>query len=190
MSTTIQFAVGSLPDVTKMVDMGGIVDVMRDWAMETWRGAVRNRMSGGSGVNRRTGALARDWAVEAKNGANGPEVLMYTQGTANKYAGTLEHGGTVTPKNSQYLWVPILTNLTGKGVARMSPSQAIDAGGFVLKRDGKNPLFCAINGKELEPLFALVKSVTIQPKLGMGQYFQSCLPALESAISNKIRGSK
>lgn len=187
MGTTVNFVVDSIPDVTKLVSMKNALGVMRNWAMETWRQAIKSRMSGGSGVNRRTGNLARDWVVEAKEGTTGPEVSMYTQGTANSYAGILEHGGTVTPKNGKYLWVPILSNMTGKGVSRLSPKQAIDAGGFVLKRDGKNPLFCAVSGKQLEPLFALVQSVTVQPKLKMGDFFQSRLPILEAALLNSMK---
>lgn len=197
MATTVTFEVESIPDITQYNSMVKAKSIMQDWAMSTWRGIVADRMSG-QGVNRRTGNLARDWVVDTQTTSDGLESVMFTQGTANAYAGILEWGGTITPKNGKFLWMPLAANLTSKGVARITPSQAIEEGGFVHYGNG-NPTFLGKpqtkqSSRSLHmavvPLFVLLRSVTIRPQLGVSNYFQTRIPMLETALLANMGNNK
>lgn len=190
MATEVTFTVDNLPDLTTAVNFASAKKAMTQWALSTWRGVVSERMSGGSGVNRRTSNLARGWVVDTHETSDGLETIMQATGSGAKYAGALERGVTITPKNGKFLWIPLAANLTGKGVARLTPRQAISEGGFVWYGHS-NPVYMgAPQTKQgshslhmaAVPLFALVKSVTIKPTLGAAAYMQSRLPELQTSI--------
>ena len=156
---------------------------------------ISSRLSGGSGLNRRTGVLARvaSWDVTTEDAPVGTVMTVKAVGPATKYAPLQENGGTVRPVNAKWLWIPLPKNQTAKGVERLSPREAIEQGGFI-----RNGVFfgkaqtakdARRAGERLVPLFALKKSVTIQGKLGAGQLFRAMLPWLEMGLQEDLNGA-
>lgn len=194
MTATVEFRLEKIPDlsVISAKTAKGMRSAMRAWASNFWATLVRERLSGSPYLNRRTGNLARDWVIDVSDGDQ-MQVEVRTQGTANAYAGIHETGGTVRPKNSKYLWIPLKPNQTASGVARLSPRQAIQAGGFI---DWRGPIFYGTHGttstggaKRLVPLFVLKREVRIPPRMGAGSLFQSQVPNLERLIALEQMGA-
>ncbi len=192
MSAEVSFEVTKIPDFSKMAQVirDGVRKEFLGWGNDYLSLLVKTRMSGAPGVNRRTGNLSRDWVVEDSSTNDGASVTVKSQGAANAYAGMLERGGTITPKKAKALWIPLPGNLDGRGVARLTPTQAWQAGGFI--RDGvfyRKPIIKSQAkgmGPHIVPLFVLRRSVTIKPMLGATALFQSRLPALKEAITEVI----
>lgn len=98
------------------------------------------------------------------------------------YAPIQELGGVIKAKNAYknvpggpYLNIPATANKTAAGVQRMSAKQVFANGGFVA---GKAVY---LNG---EPMFYLVKSVTIKPRLGMVDAATDDIPTMLAAFND------
>lgn len=77
-------------------------------------------------------------------------------------------GGTIVPKKAKFLTIPLAPNLTGNGVMRVNAREFIAnpqsigfTGSFVNRR--KTAIMGVRPGGEVEPVFALAKSVRIKP---------------------------
>lgn len=184
------------PDSRKV--SASIAATMRSFGNEYLTRLVETRMSGRNGdmgVERRTGNLARDWNSTVEEKPVGPVLTIKTHGTGDKYAGLQERGGTIRPVNAKNLWIPLDANRTSKGVARISPREAIARGGFVSwKRGGiffAKPLVKTSRKNTthgLVPLFVLKKSVYVPPRLGAESLFLQILPLLEIGILGAVEG--
>ena len=186
--------------------------VMRDWGNQFLDRLVTTRLSkprGSSsmdGVSRRSGNLARDFLAVAEETPVGPVVSVRSHGTGDKYAGIQENGGEIKPVNAKWLWIPIAGNVTRNGVARVSPRQAIEAGGFFHKNvffgrpvtksskatgqhlGGEGYKGAMFNrGDNIIPLFVLKKSVKVPARMGATSLFQSMLPLLEIGVAAEMQ---
>lgn len=194
MSTSLEFQLTGLPvpgAITKKM-FSRARRAMLTWSNAYLHELVLERMSGDPGVNRRTGNLSRDWVVSVDGDSlSSLSTTVKTQGTANAYAGALEYGADINPKTAQNLWIPMPDNLTDKGVAKTSPTEAIDAGGYYVHDDKDGLVFMGVYGKGTAPvaLFHLVKHVHIDPKLGAGDLFQSKLPELADMMAIALEGA-
>ena len=171
---------------------------LASWGRTYWRRLVEERLSGRPGLNRRSGNLSRDWVVETSGEADEMSVTVRTQGAANAYAGIQERGGTIKPVRGRYLWIPLAANLMNNGMARLTPSQAIQQPHFI--RWDRGPIFFGKSPVKqskksfaenfgIVPLFVLKTSVTIPARMGAGQLFQSMLPDLKTSISDAVAGA-
>ncbi len=98
------------------------------------------------------------------------------------YAPIQEFGGTIRAKNAYknvpggpYLNIPAPANKTAAGVQRMGAQEVFNQGGYVA---GK---VVYLNG---EPMFWLVKSVTIPARLGMLKAAEDEIPTMLSEFKN------
>lgn len=137
-----------------------------------WQARMNARFSHGGGGTKttlgvRTGALRRSLRTHVTGSSMATLKLRVVSRGVN-YALLQEFGGTIKPKNAQDLYIPLSDNKTPTGVARMSPRQAFNAGGF-LYDDLKN-FYLVIpgkgKGKPLKFMFILKKSVYVPPRLG------------------------
>lgn len=186
-----------LPDTKKFT--AGAAKVMREFGHEYLTRLVETHLSGRTGdmgLNRRSGNLARDWVTTVEEKAVGPVLTVKTHGTADKYAGLQERGGTVRPVHAKNLWIPLPANQTPKGVARISPREAIAQGGFISWRRGgvffARPLVKTARKNTthgLVPLFVLKKSVTVLPRMGAESLFRDMLPLLEIGLLAEAQGA-
>lgn len=166
-------------------------EAAKNWGLSYLVALVKTRLSGRPGLNRVTGNLQRDWVVDSTAG-NEISTTVETQGIANAYAGIHERGGVVRPVKSKFLWIPTEANRTPGGAPRISPTEAIQRGGFINYKRG--PVFFAKpmtkNTKKtlithgLVALFVLKKQVEIPPRMGAEALFRSRLPLLTDGVAN------
>lgn len=123
--------------------------------------AVSEHLSGQS-LKRRTGHLAR--ALDGWREAPLEAVVGVREASAvDSYKWLLgDEQKTITPKNSQFLAIPIGEGLTAAGVARFDSPRDVEDGFFV--NTGGRLLFGRRRGKrgKFRPLFVMVKSVLVQ----------------------------
>lgn len=166
-------------------------EAAKNWGLSYLVALVKTRLSGRPGLNRVTGNLQRDWVVGSTAGSE-ISTTVETQGIANAYAGIHERGGVVRPVKSKFLWIPTEANRTPSGAPRISPTEAIQRGGFINYKRG--PVFFAkpmtkstkktLITRGLVALFVLKKQVTIPPRMGAEALFRSRLPLLTESVSN------
>jgi phage gpG-like protein len=161
----LKIEVPSLPRVQRAIERVPIfaqreaIGIFRKMAAGLHRTMVER--ASGDPLKRRTGELARSWRFDVKDNLGMPIAEV---ATSSKYARIHEFGGTITPKKAKWLTIPLTGNQTGAGVTKQSARAAIAAGGF-FKRDKDDGKLYLRNGQGV-PLFVLVKSVTIPPRLG------------------------
>jgi hypothetical protein len=173
------------------------------------------RMSGRPGVNRRTSNLATGWNVQTistdttittTNWLSGPAA---EQDGRHGYGWVQENGADIVPVKGKYLWIPTEENMTPTGVARISPTEAIDQGGFFAKgvffgktqTKGQKASSMAIKGavgykghvfaggEKIVPLFILKIHVRVDPRLGATELWNSMIPDLESGLDQLVQAA-
>jgi hypothetical protein len=188
-------------------------DAMSTWGQDFISTLIRENLSGrhgDMGLNRRTGNLAGGWNSALTDGGtwldlvawvSGPAADPY-EGASHGYAWAEEYGATITPRKAKWLWIPTLENQTPTGQARITPTEAIQRGGFVLNRGGygmfiSKPLaskgrsdprgyagWMHGGSKRTGPaLFTLAKRVVVKPRMGATSMFRSRFPLLERALA-------
>lgn len=89
-----------------------------------------------------------------------------TIGSDRVYAGIQETGGTIYPKNAQYLTVPLPAALNQDGTPIKAKARDWD-NTFIIRGKSGSLLIVQQFGGDIIPLYVLVKSVTIPPRLKM-----------------------
>lgn len=123
----------------------------------------RARLSGGDGLNNRTGALRRSFDVVTK----GRDLNSWhmAEFTTSPYAKIHEHGGQIRPK-SKYLAIPLDAARTAGGDTRGGPRSFSNT--FFAKSKAGNLILFQNRGSKKKPLplFVMKKQVTLKPRLG------------------------
>lgn len=187
-----EFYAEPLPDFVRIGARmhAGMASAAKLWGLAYLSALVKTRLSGRPGLNRVTGNLQRDWIVDSTAGDE-ISVKVETQGVANAYAGIQERGGVIRPVKSKFLWIPTEANRTPSGAPRISPTEAIQRGGFINYKRG--PVFFAkpmtkstkktLVTHGLVALFVLKKQVTIPARMGATALFRARLPGLTESMT-------
>jgi hypothetical protein len=88
------------------------------------------------------------------------------------YLKTQEFGATITPKKAAYLTVPLPAALDERGVPLKRGARDWE-NTFVKKSKAGNLIIFQKRGKDIIPLYMLVKQVVIPPRLGMRSTLQA-----------------
>ena len=147
----------------------------------------------------RTGALRRSFRSKVTDGATGSgadTALRVTIGNARTahYVFTQEKGGTIRPKTSKYLAIPMPANLTNAGRPRFERPRQVE-GLFVLRR-GNKLFLVRPKGEGLEFLWVLKKQVKVPPRLGFVDRWNSKkvadsrIRSVNAAIDDTLRKVK
>lgn len=148
------------PQVTGVLLQRWMTDVVMHMV-----GAVQKNIGTGGLIGRRTGNLARAIRFEVT-----PDPLtgtVWPDPDKVPYGSIQEEGGTVIPKHSRFLAIPLEAMLTGNGVARGTARQVKDnpgAFGFASTFIHGGVIFGKVLGAakaSVIPLFALKSSVVI-----------------------------
>lgn len=153
----------------------------------------------GNPIKRRSGNLANGWNDAFIESGNEMEERVFITGPGAAYAKMQEYGGTVRPKKGRFLWIPIAGNVTPTGVPRVTPTEAIERGGFISWKRGPvffaKPLVKTRKGDTthgLVPLFVLKTSVTIPSdesrRMGARSLFMAHGETLRKSILAAARG--
>ena len=192
-----EFYAEPLPDFVRLGARmhAGMANAAKLWGLAYLSALVKTRLSGRPGLNRVTGNLQRDWIVDSTAGDE-ISVKVETQGVANAYAGIHEGNPpgkdtVIRPVKSKFLWVPTEANRTSSGAPRISPTEAIQRGGFINYKRG--PVFFAkpmttktkktLVTHGLVALFVLKKQVTIPARMGATALFRARLPGLTESMT-------
>lgn len=86
-----------------------------------------------------------------------------------------EYGGTITPKEGEYLFIPLPAALNGDGTPkRRNPRQWQNT--FIAESRAGNLILFQRVGRKLTPLYALKKQVRVRPRLGLVSQVKSDFP--------------
>lgn len=122
------------------------------------------RLRGRPGLKKRSGSLARslDGRVVGDS-LRDLGFFMQIGGATAPYARIHEEGGTIRPKKGRFLTIPLRAAMVRTGIARGTARSFANT--FVARSRRGALLIFQKTGKSIKPLFALVKSVTIPPRL-------------------------
>jgi hypothetical protein len=107
-------------------------------------------------------------------GETGPQV---------PYGEIQEKGGTIKPKAKQWLTIPLDAALTPSGVKKKSAFEFADA--FFLRTKGGSTLLVQRQGRGIQPLFLLVRSVTLPPRPYLEPALETALPTLREMVERR-----
>jgi hypothetical protein len=103
--------------------------------------------------------------------------------------GIHETGGTITPKRSKYLAIPLQAALSSKGIPLRNRPRDWN-GGFVFRSKKGNLIIGRRKvGEGIEPLYVLKKSVTIKSRLGLNDAMEKGYPQMEAKIATALMKS-
>lgn len=96
-----------------------------------------------------------------------------------------EFGGTIRPRRSQYLAIPLPPALDSRGLPlRISPREWPNT--FVLKSRKGNLLIVRRTANGIEPLYVLKRSVKIPPRLGLEDVLNQAVDPFQNKLFNAI----
>lgn len=154
-----------------------LLSYARRFAMRVPPRLVRQNLNG------RSGLLGKSF--DAASVTNRPDEVAVSVFSTHPGARLQEKGGTVRAKGKR-LAIPLGAALTdAAGAARGSPRQWSDASTYVTRTKGGQALIMlrGANGEAPTPLFVLMESVTIPPRLGFVKAWEDDSQAREEAIA-------
>ncbi len=173
--------IGDLPRVLRQAETRA-VNAGRIEAEAVWKRKVR-----GDVLKVRSGeyrAAIHSNAPEESGGRIEAKVGI-RQGPASPYAAIHETGGPISPKNGQYLTIPLPALRTKAGVAR-SKSPRDFPGGFFFESKAGRLLFAIRQGLGMIPLFVLKHSVFIPKRRPMGQTYDEVAPKVVARFRDEV----
>ncbi|MEA1079526.1 hypothetical protein [Marinobacter qingdaonensis] len=165
---------------TKDAIRSSLLSVQRKMSQRTKNGPLYSR----------TGELSRSFNTRTY-GTDKIESVGGRVFTNSVYAPIHEYGGTIRAKRAYaslpggpFLNIPSDQNKTAAGVMRLSPREAFNAGAFIVPiNSARSKFMVLLNNK---PLFWLVKSVTIKPRLEFVSTAEAEVPTLLSTITKNL----
>jgi len=150
---------------TMLTYLRGAADAMRERHAGAWPGGTKPK-----NLSKRTGdlvqSIAKSIRISGKFTATSDRVGRI--GSPLTYAHVQEFGGTITPRNAQYLTVPLPAAMNSAGVMLL-PKARDYPNTFVAKsRRGNLIIFQKRGRNKIVPLFVLKRSVKIPPRLNLG----------------------
>lgn len=144
-------------------------------AMSLLEAEVKQQIRTKAGLHVRTGALLNSVTSSVSESLDGL-IVGEVKSSGVPYAKIQETGGTIFPKNKQYLAIPIGDNRRGDGLPKITTKDLLAMGkgkSFIAKG-----IIFLKEGNSIRALFALKKSVTIPAR----PYFSTALAAKREQI--------
>jgi phage gpG-like protein len=143
---------------------------------------------GGSRLQNRSGDLRK--SIKRETSGKDLANLFSRVFSDNENAAIHEFGGTINARSKYsrmpggpYLNIPTSSNLSGAGSTMFSPGEIFATGGYIFKSKSGNFIVASKGGT---PMFVLVKSVTIKPRLGMEKAVVDEIPTLLRVLSDEL----
>lgn len=150
----------------------------------------RLRAGGEIGLNVKNGALSRSLHRVVSTTPTGVQGIVTIGGTQAPYAVAQEYGGTLRPRTSQWLAIPVSSGLTRAGRRRFASLRQL-ANVFFVKKADKLLAFQSSASKRKNAKAKLVavlqRSVTLRPRLKFFQTWRAMLPAFKDNVSRAIK---
>ena len=174
----------SLSDLPKKIATK-LSRAMRIYGLDFIRRIKTQSFGGRPNLQRRTGELSRSFNMEITGSAlNDLTLRVFSR---SPYAKIQEYGGTIRPKNAQWLAIPLDAAKTGAGVARGGPRDYQNTF-FATSKKGNLILFQKDAGGGIIPLFVMKKEVTIPPRLGMRQLWHDTRLQRNMTLREALKG--
>ena len=126
-------------------------------------GAAGSGSGGNVPVGLRSGTLRQ--SVTSKRDEPLSGFVGVTRGPATQYAPVIlgDRDVTIRPKNAKHLWIPVESNRSRRGGAKVTPREAMGREGFFLKRSSGGGMVGLQENSEgqVRLMFVLKKEVTI-----------------------------
>jgi hypothetical protein len=135
---------------------------------------------------RHTGDLER--SIVASEVETSAHAISARVGSNEAYARIQEEGGTIKPREAQFLAIPLSAMLTGRGVARARARRVVaDPGrfGYASTFFAHQLLFGRDSEGGIKPLFALRRQVTLTGR----HYFDHAYKDSASALQERLAGA-
>lgn len=143
---------------------------------------------GGTGtqtLSRRSGKLTDSIMKSVEVRGQTFATLQGFIGAMVPYANIQEMGGTITPKKSKFLAIPLAAALNSKGVP-LKPGPRSWANTFVAKSKAGNLIIFQKRGASIVPLYVLKTSVTIPPRLGFRKTLEVGIPYFVDRVMDQL----
>lgn len=164
--------------------MEGVVESVGRRTRGAYPGGTSQAGAFPGSLSRRSGKLSSRFRREnVEDQGNASEVRA--QFTISGIAAVHERGATIRPKRAQYLTIPLPAALSGSGVP-LRPSARAWKNTFVAKSKKGSLLIFQKRGKEIVPLYALVKQVVIPKRLNFQEAFDAGLDLLADKIAQAV----
>jgi hypothetical protein len=125
--------------------------------------------------------LERLGKKEIKVGVFGEDNYQYENGAdLVTIAGVHEYGMTIRPKQAKYLTIPLVPEAKGKRAGEFRDLVPIGL------NDGGNGVLARVDGDNIQPVFALVKSVTIPERSFLRTGFDDNVEKIVDKIESMI----
>lgn len=96
-----------------------------------------------------------------------------------------EFGGTIRPKNSKYLTIPLGEALNADGTPKKKSAREWN-NTFVAMSKAGNLIIFQKRGRQIVPLYVLKKQVTIPARLGMGKALRDGIDVFVDAVASEM----
>ncbi len=177
MAESVKVTVTGMSDLKKALEALGEAATGKMLAQAALAGALPIQNAAKEKSPKRTRTLSRSIHTEVeKEGETLAEVVV---GTDVEYAAIQEFGGTITPKNTKYLAIPLTSAAERYGSPRNYPVRLIP-----VIRGGEGVLIDVV---DYEAVYALKKSVTIPARPYLRPALDESVEAVKSAISRALK---
>ena len=145
----------------------------------------RKRLRGGSGLQTRSGNAGLQGSFNVHHDGKDLNSWEMAEYTTSPYARIHEYGGTVRPKRSKYLAIPLAAAKTAGGDSRGGPRSFTNT--FFARSKAGNLILFQNQGSKKKPLplFVMKKQVTLKPRLG---FFEEWTANQKKRISDIAKG--
>lgn len=149
------------------------------------KGYIQRSKLSGNPLKVRSGRLRSSINIKAVGKSGDSFTGSLNVGTNLTYAKILETGGTITPRNGQYLAIPLGALKTKSGVSRGSSPRDFNNTFVKSSRSGNLIIFEKLSNKSIRPLFLLKRSVRI-PAF---KYVSSSIQETKSKLSEVMNSA-
>jgi phage gpG-like protein len=154
----------------------GLAQYRRRLELQTFRALtlleaeVKQNLRKGAGLHVRSGKLLNSWTKDVRD--DGGFIYGELKSEGVPYAAIHEYGGTIVPKNKQYLTIPSEFNRRPDGLPKLTTADLMGGLGKSFIRNGV--IFLQEGKNKITPMFYLKKSVDIPAR-----------PYLATAVASK-----
>jgi hypothetical protein len=142
-------------------------------------------------MSRRSGRLVQSIEDSVRvEGTNIDDLRGYI-GSDTPYARIQEVGGTVTPKASKYLTIPLPAALNGDGTPKLPNARAWKNTFVATSKAGNLIIFQKVGAGKIVPLYVLKTKVVIPPRMELGATLRAGMSLFQQrAIKDMLKAIK
>lgn len=155
--------------------LDGLADAMGEQHGGSWPGGTSSVGASPGSLSRRSGALTESIKRSVHVSGNLSSEITGLIGSDLVYARAHEFGARIRARNSKYLTIPLRAALNSDGTPKRRRARDWD-NTFVQTSKAGNLIIFQKRGRKIIPLYVLKETVTIPPRLGLGDALRKGAP--------------